>query len=69
MDINKQCMSCMCEQRKKMSEGQYVSSLARKAAILDGCMYAVYKKKDGTYSFDRVGREIKGVIVEFRHYL
>jgi hypothetical protein len=59
----------MCEQKERMSKVCYVSELARKAAVLDGCMYVVYQKKDGSYSFDRLGQEIKGIIVEYRHYL
>ena len=42
---------------------------AKKAAVLDGCMYVVYQKEDGTYAFDKLGVEIKGKIVEYRHYL
>ena len=45
------------------------SDLAKKAAVLDGCMYVVYQKEDGTYAFDKLGVEIKGKIVEYRHYL
>lgn len=62
-------MSCGCEIRKEMGELERVSELARKAAMLDECVYVVYLKPDGTYSFDRIGTEINGVIVEFRHYL
>lgn len=62
-------MGCMCENRKKQSELDRISELAKKAAVLDGCMYVVYQKEDGTYSFDKVGTEIKGTIVEYRHYL
>lgn len=52
-----------------MSERERVSDLARKAAILDGCVYVVYLKSDGTYAFDKDGTEIKGTVVEYRHYL
>lgn len=62
-------MSCACEQKKRMSDRQRVSDLARKAAVLDGCIMVVYKKPDGTYSFDRLGEEIRGEIVEYRHFL
>lgn len=62
-------MSCGCENKKIMGELDKVSDLARKAAILDGCIYVVYKKADGTYAFDKDGTEIKGTIVEYRHYL
>lgn len=62
-------MSCGCDIRKEMSELERVSELARKAAMLDECIYVVYLKADGTYSFDKLGTEIKGTIVEYRHYL
>lgn len=62
-------MSCGCEIKKEMSELDRVSDLARKAAVLDECIYVVYLKADGTYSFDKLETEIKGTIVEYRHYL
>lgn len=62
-------MSCGCEIKKEMSELDRVSDLARKAAMLDECIYVVYLKADGTYSFDKLGTEIKCSIVEYRHYL
>ena len=62
-------MSCGCKIKKGMSELERVSELARKAAMLDECIYVIYLKADGSYSFDRLGTEIKGTIVEYRHYL
>lgn len=62
-------MSCNCERKKIMSEQAHVSELARKCAILEQKMVAVYKKADGTFSFAPVDEEIKGEIVEYRHYL
>jgi hypothetical protein len=35
-----------------MSELERVSELARKAAMLDECIYVIYLKADGSYSFD-----------------
>lgn len=52
-----------------MSEQSRVSGLARKCAILEQSMVAVFKKADGTFSFAPVGEEIQGEIVEYRHYL
>lgn len=43
--------------------------LQKKAAMLDGCVYVVYRKSDGTYSFDKEGTKVDGVIVEYKHYL
>ncbi|WP_300701003.1 hypothetical protein [Bacteroides sp.] len=62
-------MACNCDNKKVMCECAYVSELARKAAILEQCIYVVYKKADDTYCFDKVGSEIEGTIVEFRHYM
>lgn len=58
-------MSCGCKIKKEMSELERVSELAR----MDECIYVIYLKADGSYSFDRLGTEIKGTIVEYRHYL
>ena len=58
-------MACSCEIRKMQSELERISDLAKKAAVL----YVVYQKEDGTYAFDKLGVEIKGKIVEYRHYL
>lgn len=61
-------MACSCERKKAMSDQERVSGLARKAAMLDGCIMAVWKNSDGTYGFGRVGEQ-RGEIVEYRHYL
>lgn len=62
-------MSCSCDNRKLLSELDRVSELAKKAAVLDGCIYCVYLKPDGTYAFDKKGIEINGVVIEYKHYL
>lgn len=62
-------MSCDCIAKKKQSDRKRQSEMARKAARLDGEVYALYKKPDGTYGFDKVSAEIKYPIVEYRHYL
>ena len=62
-------MSCGCEIKKAMSEHARVSALARKYAIMEHTMVAVYRKADGTFSFAAAGDEIQGEIVEYRHYL
>ena len=62
-------MSCSCERKRIMSEQEHVSDLARKCAIMEQTIVAVYKKADGTFSFAPVGEEINGEIVEYRHYL
>lgn len=62
-------MSCSCERKRIMSEQAHVSELARKCAMMEQTIVAVYKKADGTFSFAPVGEEIQGEIVEYRHYL
>ena len=59
----------MCKNKKVMCECSYMSELARKTAILEQCIYVVYKKTDGTFGFEKVGAEIEGAIVEFRHFM
>ena len=53
----------------RQSDRDIQSELARKAAMLDGEIYALYQKPDGTYGMDRISAEIKYPIVEYRHYL
>lgn len=62
-------MSCGCRIKKAMSEQCRVSALARKYAVMEQTMVAVFKKTDGTFSFAPVGEEFQGEIVEYRHYL
>ncbi|MBR2300794.1 MAG: hypothetical protein IKA41_02450 [Bacteroidaceae bacterium] len=62
-------MACECEYKKRMSNVDIVSDLARKVAIMEQSIYVVYRKEDGTYSFCKLGEEINGTIIEYRHYL
>ena len=63
-------MSCDCENKKAMSEQGRVSALARRAAMLDKQIYAVFLRSDGTYGFGRYNTpDVEGNIVEYRHYL
>jgi len=62
-------MSCNCERKRIMGEQEHVSGLARKFAMMEQTIVAVYRKADGTFSFAPVGEEINGEIVEYRHYL
>ena len=59
-------MSCACEQKKAMSDYDRVASLAKKAAVLDQCVYVVYQREDGTYAFDKAD-EITENIIEFKY--
>ena len=53
-----------------MSEQERVSDLARKAAILDKQIYAVFHRSDGTFGIGRYNTpDVTGSIVEYRHYL
>ena len=60
-------MACSCEIKKMQSELERISDLAKKAAVLDGCMYVVYQKEDGTNHFYKKGVAIKEKIVENKH--
>lgn len=60
-------MSCRCENKKRMSELERVSELARKAAILEQRVMAIHQRADGSYTFDSDTH--KEDIVELRHYL
>nr|DAJ13099.1 MAG TPA: hypothetical protein [Siphoviridae sp. ctYIp7] len=62
-------MGCGCENKKRMETYERVALLAKKAAVLEGCIYVIYRKSDGTYAFDKEGSEIDGTIVEYKHYL
>lgn len=62
-------MGCSCENKKRMSDYEHVAMFAKKAAMMEGRVYVIYRKKDGTYAFDRKGTEIDGIIVEYKHYL
>lgn len=62
-------MSCACERRKRMSDFERVSELARKAARMEEKVMAVYARNDGTYAFCGVD-ELEGEdVVEYRHWL
>ena len=52
-----------------MSNIDLVSELARKVAKIEQSIYVVYRKEDGTCSFCKLGDEINGAIIEYRHYL
>jgi len=52
-----------------MSNIELVSELARKVAIMEQSIYVVYRKEDGTCSFCKLGEDISGAIIEYRHYL
>ena len=43
-------MACSCEIKKMQSELERISDLAKKAAVLDGCMYVVYQKEAVSYT-------------------
>jgi hypothetical protein len=52
-----------------MSDLERVSGLARKAAMLEGKVMAVFRRSDGTYGFCSVGECGVVDVVEYRHYL
>ena len=52
-------MACGCEIKKMQSELDRISELAKKAAILDGCMYVVYQKEEVPMLLIRLGMRLK----------
>lgn len=62
-------MSCGCENKKKAGEYERMRSLAKKAAILSGCIMELRLRDDGTYAFNCRGTGGSGVIIEYVHYL
>lgn len=62
-------MSCDCENRKRMSSYDYVKDLAKKTAKMEKCIFCIYKKENGEYSFDRIQDSRGKNIVEYIHYL
>jgi hypothetical protein len=62
-------MSCGCENKKKASDLERMRSLAKKAAVLSGCIMELRKRGDGTYTFNCRGTGGSGEIIEYIHYL
>lgn len=62
-------MSCICERKKRMSDLERVSGLARKAARMEEKIMAVYARNDGTYAFCGVDELNGEEVVEYRHWL
>lgn len=62
-------MGCGCENIKIMSDYERISELAKKAAVMEGSVYVVFRRNDGTYGMAREGEKFEGIIVEFKHYL
>ena len=62
-------MSCGCENKKKAGEYERMRGLAKKAAILNGCIMELRLKDDGTYAFNCRGNGGPGTIIEYIHYL
>lgn len=62
-------MSCGCENKKIASERERIAELAKKCAVMEQCIMELRLKDDGTYTFNRVGIEGYGKIIEYIHYL
>lgn len=62
-------MSCGCDNKKKASEYERMRRLAKACAVMEGCIIELRRCDDGTYTFNRVGVEGRGVIIEYVHYL
>lgn len=57
-------MSCGC-MNKELSTVEKMRELAKKAAIMEGKIYIVYQKNDGTYQFQTKGLPFNGKLVEY----
>lgn len=57
-------MSCRCVKDEFMRDYERQRSLAKKAAVLDGAPYVLYRKADGLYAFVREGVEFDGKEIE-----
>ena len=62
-------MSCGCENKKKASEYERMTRLAKTCAKMEGAIMELRLSDDGTYNFNRVGVEGKGKLIEYIHYL
>lgn len=62
-------MSCGCDNKQRASEYERMRSLAKKAAILSGCIMEMRLRDDGTYAFNCLGTGGAGTIIEYIHYL
>lgn len=62
-------MSCGCENKKIASERERIAELAKKCAVMEQCIMELRLKDDGTYTFNRVGVEGYGKIIEYIHYM
>lgn len=62
-------MSCGCENKRKASEYDRMRRLAKTFAVMRQHVVELRKSSDGTYSFNSLGENGRGEIVEFIHYL
>ena len=61
-------MSCGCNNKRIQTDYDRIADLAQKAAVMEGVVYVVYRKSDGTYAFDREDADIEGEIIEYKYY-
>lgn len=57
-------MGCACENKKRMADIAKMRSLARKAAKMEGKVYALYEK-DGLFNFCPRDKEFNGKLIEY----
>jgi hypothetical protein len=58
-------MSCGCENRRAATIGR-MRELAMKAATMEGSIFVLYEKPDGSFGFAKEGEEFNG---EFEEYV
>ncbi len=64
MELNRIMKNCLCQGNKSMREMEHMRSIAEKAAVMDECVYILYKVGD-VYKFCREGENWSGEFIEF----
>lgn len=57
-------MSCK-QENKRLSTIKRMRELARKSAIMEGCVYVLFEKKNGTFGFAKEGDKFEGKLEEY----
>lgn len=58
-------MSCGCEGNRRMKDIAAMRNLAKAAARMEGCVFIVYERKDGTFGFCKENEEYNGKLIEY----
>ena len=58
-------MSCGCEGNRRIRDIAAMRNLAKAAARMEGFVFVVYERKDGTFGFCRENEEFNGKLIEY----